>query len=68
LIPALISGLLAGLLEEYGWSGFAFPTLQARLGPRWAGIAMGFLVALWHLPLFFTPDSRNPLSTSYLSC
>jgi membrane protease YdiL (CAAX protease family) len=55
LIPALISGLLAGLLEEYGWSGFAFPKLQARLGPRWAWIAMGFMVALWHLPLFFTP-------------
>ncbi len=54
-IPAVISGLLAGLLEEFGWSGFAFPGLQARYGFLRAGIAMGFVVAFWHLPLFFTP-------------
>jgi membrane protease YdiL (CAAX protease family) len=54
-IPAVVSGLLAGLLEEYGWSGFAFPRLQARFGFLRAGIAMGFVVAFWHLPLFFTP-------------
>jgi membrane protease YdiL (CAAX protease family) len=54
-MPAVVFGLLAGLLEEYGWSGFAFPRLQARFGFLRAGIAMGFIVALWHLPLFFTP-------------
>jgi uncharacterized protein len=54
-IPAVISGLLAGILEEFGWSGFAFPRLQARYGFLRAGIAMGFIVAFWHLPLFFTP-------------
>ncbi|MGH2773855.1 MAG: CPBP family intramembrane glutamic endopeptidase [Actinomycetota bacterium] len=54
-IPAIVSGLLAGLLEEYGWSGFAFPRLQARFGFLRAGITMGFVVAFWHLPLFFTP-------------
>jgi membrane protease YdiL (CAAX protease family) len=54
-IPAVVSGLLAGLLEEYGWSGFAFPRLQARFGFLRAGVAMGFIVAFWHLPLFFTP-------------
>jgi membrane protease YdiL (CAAX protease family) len=54
-IPAVVSGLLAGLLEEFGWSGFVFPRLQARFGFLRAGIAMGFIVALWHLPLFFTP-------------
>ena len=54
-IPAIVAGLLAGLLEEYGWSGFAFPRLQARFGFLGAGVAMGFVVAFWHLPLFFTP-------------
>jgi uncharacterized protein len=54
-IPAVISGLLAGILEEFGWSGFAFPRLQARYGFLGAGVAMGFIVAFWHLPLFFTP-------------
>lgn len=53
--PALISGLLAGILEEFGWSGFAFPRLQKIYGFVPAGLAMGFIVAFWHLPLFFTP-------------
>jgi membrane protease YdiL (CAAX protease family) len=53
--PALVSGLLAGILEEFGWSGFAFPRLQKIYGFVPAGLAMGFIVAFWHLPLFFTP-------------
>jgi membrane protease YdiL (CAAX protease family) len=55
LMPAIVASLLAGVLEEYGWSGFAFPRLQARFGFLRAGIVMGFVVAFWHLPLFFTP-------------
>jgi membrane protease YdiL (CAAX protease family) len=54
-IGATISGLLVGALEEFGWSGFAFPALQARYGFLWAGVAMGLIVAVWHLPLFVTP-------------
>jgi hypothetical protein len=33
-VPALTSGLLAGFLEEFGWSGFAFPRLQQDEDPR----------------------------------
>ena len=54
-IGAVISGLLVGALEEFGWSGFAFPALQSRYGFLWAGVAMGLIVAVWHLPLFLTP-------------
>jgi membrane protease YdiL (CAAX protease family) len=54
-VPALVSGLLAGILEEFGWSGFAFPRLQKIYGFVPAGLAMGFVVAFWHLPLFLTP-------------
>jgi hypothetical protein len=39
----------------------AFPALQARHGFLPAGAAMGLVVALWHLPLFFTPG--QPQST-----
>jgi membrane protease YdiL (CAAX protease family) len=52
-IAAVVSGLLAGTLEEFGWSGIAFPALLARFGLLVAGTAMGVVVALWHLPLFF---------------
>jgi hypothetical protein len=55
LVPALISGLLAAMLEEFGWSGLAFPTLQARYGFVRAGVAVGCIVAVWHLPFFLTP-------------
>jgi membrane protease YdiL (CAAX protease family) len=54
-VPALISGLLAGILEEFGWSGFVFPRLQGIYGFVPTGLGMGFIVAFWHLPLFFTP-------------
>ena len=59
LAPALVSGLLAGILEEFGWSGFAFPMLHARYGFLRAGVAMGFIVALWHLPFFLLPGTTQ---------
>jgi membrane protease YdiL (CAAX protease family) len=59
LVPALISGLLAGMLEEFGWSGLAFPTPQARYGFVRAGVAVGCIVAVWHLP-FLRPGRSSP--------
>jgi uncharacterized protein len=63
LLPALISGLLAGMLEEFGWSGLAFPALQARYGFLRAGVAVGCVVAVWHLPFFFTPGTTQSKSS-----
>jgi membrane protease YdiL (CAAX protease family) len=63
LLPALISGLLAGMLEEFGWSGLAFPSLQARYGFLRAGVAMGCIVAVWHLPFFFTSGTTQSRSS-----
>jgi membrane protease YdiL (CAAX protease family) len=63
LVPALISGLLAGLLEEFGWSGFAFPSLQARFGFLQAGAAVGVIVAVWHLPFFLLPGTTQNASS-----
>lgn len=60
-VAAVVSGLLAGVLEEFGWSGVAFPALLDRFGLLLAGTATGVIVALWHLPLFFI--SSQPQST-----
>jgi uncharacterized protein len=59
LIPALLSGLLAGLLEEFGWSGIAFPALQARFGFVRAGVGVGAIMAVWHLPFFLLPGTTQ---------
>ncbi len=60
-------GALAGTLafnawmwlitEETAWRGFALPRLQQRFNPLVASLVLGVLWALWHLPLFFIPDS-----------
>lgn len=59
-LGALAFMLLLGPIEELGWRGFAQPLVQRRLAPLWAGLAVGFVWAIWHLPAFFlegTPQS-----------
>ncbi len=56
LLPFIFIGtIFAGgpIAEELGWRGFAQPRLQAHIGPARAGVVIGVLWALWHLPLFF---------------
>ncbi|QWW19113.1 CPBP family intramembrane metalloprotease [Schaalia sp. 19OD2882] len=47
-------GFLIGgpVQEEPGWRGFALPQLQQRFHPLAAATVLGFVWALWHLPLF----------------
>lgn len=44
------------LFEEPGWTGFAQPRLQRSYGPLVAGLILGGLWALWHLPGFLIPS------------
>lgn len=44
----LAIGLLAGLAEETGWTGFALPRLQARYSPLASALVLGTLWAIWH--------------------
>jgi CAAX protease family protein len=46
---ALLVGLVAGGLEELGWTGFALPRMQERWGWARAGLALGVVWGLWHL-------------------
>jgi uncharacterized protein len=47
----VLFGVPAGLLEEIGWTGFAFPRMSSQYNPLGASIAFGLLWSLWHLPV-----------------
>ena len=60
-LPAMAFMLVLGPVEEFGWRGLALPLLQRRMAPVWAGLVLGLIWGLWHLPAFFlggTPQSN----------
>ena len=52
LLPAIGFMLVLGPMEEIGWRGFALPILQRRMAPFWAGLLLGVIWAIWHVPAF----------------
>ena len=60
VLPALAIALFLGPIEEFGWRGLALPLLQRRFTPFWAGLILGVIWAVWHIPSFLlggTPQS-----------
>lgn len=53
LIGLLILRSLTGPIEEFGWRGVLQPLLQRHMAPIWAGVVVGLIWGLWHLPAFF---------------
>jgi uncharacterized protein len=52
LLPLIAFMAVLGPVEEIGWRGFALPVLQRRFVPFWAGLLLGVIWAVWHLPAF----------------
>lgn len=52
VLPAAGLALVFGPIEEFGWRGVGLPLLQRRFTPLGAGLIIGFVWALWHLPAF----------------
>jgi len=49
ILSALAAGLVAGLFEEPGWTGFATPRLRQRYGILATGWIIGVMWGAWHL-------------------
>jgi uncharacterized protein len=60
---ALVVGLVAGGLEELGWTGFALPRMKDRWGWARAGLLLGVVWGLWHLLADYwgSADTWGPL-------
>jgi uncharacterized protein len=51
--------VLGGGQEEIGWRGYIMPILESRFG-LWAGnIILGLVWSLWHIPLWFIPETNQ---------
>lgn len=50
----------AGLLEEIGWTGFAFPTMTRRYRALSAAIVLGLLWSAWHWPVIDFLGTATP--------
>ncbi len=60
VLSALAIASFLGPIEEFGWRGLALPLLQRRFAPIWAGLILGIIWAVWHIPAFLiggTPQS-----------
>ena len=60
VLVAMAFMLFLGPVEELGWRGVALPLLQQHMAPIWAGLVLGFIWGIWHLPAFMlggTPQS-----------
>ncbi len=66
LIPLFLwNTFLGGGQEELGWRGFALLKLQEKYTALTASIILGFMHALWHLPMVFIPGTYQA-SSSFL--
>ena len=60
LFSALGLALIIGPVEEFGWRGLMLPILQRRFKPLYAGLILGAIWGVWHIPAFLlsgTPQS-----------
>lgn len=46
----IVAGLVVGFFEELGWTGFATPHMRRRYRATGAGLRLGLLWVIWHLP------------------
>ncbi len=59
ILLATVFAVIKGPVEEFGWRGLALPLLQRKLAPFWAGLILGIIWGVWHLPAFFMSGTQQ---------
>jgi len=62
----ILFGIPAGVLEEIGWTGYAFPKMRSENNGLAAAILLGLLWTLWHLPVINYLGTATPHGTYWL--
>jgi membrane protease YdiL (CAAX protease family) len=62
----VLFGIPAGFFEEIGWTGYAFPKMVLKQSRIKAGIIIGLLWGLWHLPVIDFLGAASPHGTYLL--
>ena len=57
LLSGLAAGLIVGIFEELGWTGFVIPRIRRRYGVLSTGLLVGVLWGAWHFIMFWEPGS-----------
>ncbi|PHN02101.1 CPBP family intramembrane glutamic endopeptidase [Flavilitoribacter nigricans] len=57
LFLGIVGGLIIGLFEELGWTGFAVPRLLQKFNSFTSGAIIGIVWGAWHFILFWEHDS-----------
>ena len=57
IMIGIMTGILVGLFEETGWSGYIVPKLRLRYSITTTGLIIGFIWGAWHFILFWESDS-----------
>ena len=59
-------GILAGILEEIGWMGFAFPNLIRNRTALSGSMILGLIWCIWHLPVINFLGTASPHGEFFL--
>jgi membrane protease YdiL (CAAX protease family) len=57
VLLGVATGLVAGIFEEVGWTGFAVPRLRRQHGLLGTALLVGLVWGTWHFPAFWRADS-----------
>ncbi|MCB2173860.1 CPBP family intramembrane metalloprotease [bacterium] len=59
LLVGMLLATIKGPVEEFGWRGLALPLLQRTFTPIVAGLILGVIWGLWHLPAFMLSTTQQ---------